>query len=75
MQERLKEKKINAWVNCARREWDAYHQLKEKVLVKNGSVAPISPFNRIFEQQNKCIVSDSVPFYGVKVCTPYGETV
>ena len=31
VKEILEEKGINAWVNCARREWDAYHQLKEKL--------------------------------------------
>lgn len=27
----LQDKKIRAWVNCARREWDIYHELKQKM--------------------------------------------
>lgn len=31
VQEKLKELSINAWVNCARREWDSYKLLKEEL--------------------------------------------
>ncbi|EOS75944.1 hypothetical protein C819_02019 [Lachnospiraceae bacterium 10-1] len=32
VEQKLQEKKIKAWVNCARREWDSYHWLKGKIL-------------------------------------------
>ncbi|MCI9357973.1 MAG: Gfo/Idh/MocA family oxidoreductase [Lachnospiraceae bacterium] len=31
VEKKLRDKKINAWVNCARREWEIYHEIKRKV--------------------------------------------
>lgn len=31
VEQKLKDYRIKAWVNCARREWDAYHWLKDKM--------------------------------------------